>query len=246
MRAENKAAVHLVAGGPPELLPDLSRYAGDPAIFWIGIDRGVRYLLHFRIRPDLAIGDFDSLRPLGELPVETEILSFPAEKDETDMELALRHALGMNPGIIRIFGATGGRLDHFIANLHLMAKITAAHPEIPLRMFDIHNILEVKTPGTYELPEDPLFPYVSFIPLTSSVENLTLKGFKYPLDSRHISFGSTLCISNELAGPAGTYSFAGGILLVVRSADAPDGERSGRKRGDADESTLFEPRRDFG
>ena len=61
--------------------------------------------------------------------------------------------------------------------------------------------------------------YISFIPMTTSVENLTLTGFKYPLNNEHISFGSTLCISNELITNLGTYSFTKGILLVIRSAD---------------------------
>ena len=51
------------------------------------------------------------------------------------------------------------------------------------------------------------------------VENLTLLGFKYPLSNRHISFGSTLCISNELISEYGTYSFTSGILLTIRSKD---------------------------
>jgi thiamine pyrophosphokinase len=46
-----------------------------------------------------------------------------------------------------------------------------------------------------------------------------LEGFKYPLKNRHIFFGSTLCISNELIYDFGTYSFTNGILLVIRSCD---------------------------
>jgi thiamine pyrophosphokinase len=61
--------------------------------------------------------------------------------------------------------------------------------------------------------------YVSFVPLTLNVKGLNLEGFKYPLKDRHITIGSTLCISNELIGDNGTFSFSEGILLVIRSND---------------------------
>jgi thiamine pyrophosphokinase len=61
--------------------------------------------------------------------------------------------------------------------------------------------------------------YISFLPMTLAVTNLTLDGFKFPLKDRHISMGSTLCISNELISDYGTFSFSKGILLVIRSDD---------------------------
>ena len=60
--------------------------------------------------------------------------------------------------------------------------------------------------------------YISFVPLTLKLRS-TLDGFKYPLKNRHISIGSTLCISNELISDNGTFSFSEGILLVIRSSD---------------------------
>ncbi|MEH7308113.1 thiamine diphosphokinase, partial [Neobacillus drentensis] len=61
--------------------------------------------------------------------------------------------------------------------------------------------------------------YISFVPLTLNIRNLTLEGFKFPLYNRHISIGSTLCISNELISDYGTFSFSEGILIVIRSHD---------------------------
>ncbi|MFK4998029.1 hypothetical protein ACI2OX_13400 [Bacillus sp. N9] len=60
---------------------------------------------------------------------------------------------------------------------------------------------------------------MSFLPLSSEVWGLSLRGFKYPLMNKYVPFGSSLCISNELLQQTGTFSFEKGILMMVRSAD---------------------------
>src|SRR5690606_38330199 len=144
---------------------------------------------------------------------------FKAEKDETDMELAINLAYRLNPESIRIFGATGGRLDHLMANISLLYKALEWDRDIPITIIDKQNIAFMKKPGSYTLEQLPQMKYISFIPISKEVEGLTLNGFKYPLQNRHIFFGSTLCISNELILNHGTYSFSSGILLVIRSRD---------------------------
>lgn len=218
---EKEKIIHIVAGGPRALLPDLAMYKGEQGIYWIGVDKGTRYLFEYGIQPDLAIGDFDSISQEertayeGKVPV---VKVYEREKDQTDMELALISAMERNPDRIRIFGGTGGRIDHMLANLHLLSlPIKAGGPKT--EMIDRQNHLEVKGPGVYTVEKKPDKPYISFIPLSANVERLTLNGFKYPLKDRHISFGSTLCISNELIRDYGTYSFTEGILLVVESSD---------------------------
>ncbi len=207
--------IHILAGGPVELLPDLSCFA-DNKITWIGVDRGVYTLLEKGIKPDFAFGDFDSVSEEELQKVEEKVANlfrFYPEKDETDIELALDWALKQKPEKIRIFGATGGRLDHMFGNLQLL--IGAIQKNITI---DI-EIIYVKAPGTYNIERSNEKKYISFIPITSEVKGLTLKGFKYPLKDRHIPLGSTLCISNEILIDNGTFSFSDGILMVVRSTD---------------------------
>ena len=86
-------------------------------------------------------------------------------------------------------------------------------------LIDKQNILSLKGPGSYKIEKRLDKKYISFVPLTLKVKGLTLDGFKYPLNNRHISIGSTLCISNELISDYGTFSFSEGILLVIRSND---------------------------
>lgn len=213
--------INILAGGPIYNLPDLHEYNDEHAI-WIGVDRGVFTLLSFGIVPTFAFGDFDSVSKDEMDYIEAEVKhlkKFLPEKDETDMEIALSWAIEKKPSEVRIFGATGGRMDHFFANIQLFAKMFREHSTCELSIIDKQNIIFFKAPGLYTLAKMESKKYVSFLPFTESIEGLTLKGFKYSLIDRNISFGSTLCISNELISNYGTYSFTNGILIVIRSQD---------------------------
>jgi thiamine pyrophosphokinase len=213
--------INILAGGPEDLLPDLKLY-DHKDVLWVGVDRGVFHLLKRNIKPSIAFGDFDSVTDEELAYIETqvsELKKFKPEKDETDMELALNFAIGENPEKIQLFGATGGRLDHLFANVQLMVDPLLKGKQNDIVLIDSKNYLFVKAPGTYSINHDPNLKYISFVPVTLAVKDLTLKGFKYPLENRHISIGSTLCISNELIDDYGTFSFSEGILLVIRNHD---------------------------
>ncbi|WP_423409996.1 thiamine diphosphokinase [Heyndrickxia sp. MSNUG] len=213
--------INLVAGGPLNLIPDLQAFDGRD-VEWVGIDRGVFYLLNAGIKPAMAFGDFDSVseEEMAEIEMEVEHLKkFKPEKDETDMELALNWAIAQNPDSIMIFGATGGRLDHLMANVQLLTKPLNQDIDIQTEIIDKNNILFIKKPGTYNVEKIADFKYISFLPVTPEILGMTLGNFKYPLNDCHIPMGSTLCISNELIRGHGTFSFSEGILLVVRSRD---------------------------
>ncbi|GAM14197.1 thiamine diphosphokinase [Mesobacillus selenatarsenatis] len=213
--------INLVAGGPANLIPDFHLY-DEMNVIWIGIDRGVFYLLKAGIKPSAAFGDFDSVSEAELTEIEeavSDLNKFKPEKDETDMELALNWALEQEPESITIFGATGGRLDHLMANIQLLVKPLQQGSALHIEMIDAKNILFVKKPGCYSVSKLDEYKYISFLPVTPAVSGMTLKNFKYPLNDCHIPMGSTLCISNELIRGHGTFSFSEGILLVVRSKD---------------------------
>jgi thiamine pyrophosphokinase len=213
--------INILAGGPLNYLPDLNMYDSSNSI-WVGVDRGVYTLLSMGINPSYAFGDFDSVSQEELEMVESEIEQFhkyAPEKDETDLELALNWALEQYPKEIRIFGATGGRLDHFFANVQLLYKAVSRVENCNISIIDHKNNIFLKEPGTYSLTLTENRKYVSFLPFTPLIEGLTLVGFKYTIKNCNISFGTTLCISNELISNFGTYSFSSGILIVVRSQD---------------------------
>ncbi|AST94343.1 MULTISPECIES: thiamine diphosphokinase [Sutcliffiella] len=212
--------IHIVAGGPVENMPNLHEWVGENVV-WVGVDRGTWILQkEYGIIPDKAFGDFDSVShdELMELKKKTtNLFLLPSEKDEIDTEIAVNWAINEKPASIKLFGGTGGRLDHFFGNIQLLLK--GINEGCSIQIIDNQNILYVVKPGKYNLEQDVRFPYISFIPITPEVKELTLTGFKYNLKNRNIFWGETLCISNELIFNSGTFSFIEGILLVIRSQD---------------------------
>ncbi|UZJ77205.1 thiamine diphosphokinase [Fictibacillus sp. KU28468] len=209
----------ILAGGPEERQPDLSLFAGEKAV-WAGVDRGVFYLLKKGIIPGCVFGDFDSVnRSEREWMASFNLPSFEydSEKDKTDLELALDWALEQKPEQILLMGATGGRLDHELANIQLL--LHGLEAGINIEIWDRQNKIALSAPGLHIIQQEPEFSYVSFLPFIGPVTGLTLKGFKYPLQDQYLPMGSTLCISNELVNKSGTYSFSGGILMLVKSHD---------------------------
>ncbi|WP_062513368.1 thiamine diphosphokinase [Halobacillus sp. KGW1] len=209
----------VVGGGPAAYIPDLKQTVQGDCL-WIGADKGAEVLIEQGIKPDLAIGDFDSvslevLRRIQASAAETRI--YPDEKDETDLELAVIEAQKRNPAHILLVGVTGGRLDHSQANIQLL--YTLAERDVKATIVDKQNRVELVKAGEHTIEADEEYPYISFLPVTLDVSGLTLKGFYYPLTDAYVPYGSTLCISNRLLEDTGTFSFQAGILLVIRSKD---------------------------
>jgi thiamine pyrophosphokinase len=209
----------IVAGGPQGALPAFKDFNSNTR--WIGVDRGLYTLIKSNITPEEAFGDFDSITEAERKEVDNsgcKLHTYSAEKDETDLELAINWALQQEDEQIVLLGCTGGRLDHELINIQMLNKGLETKKEIII--CDKQNKIIIREPGTYSLEKEELFQYVSFIPQTKEVKGLSLEGFKYPLHKKTINWGETLCISNELLEKKGTYSFDSGILMVVKSRDA--------------------------
>ncbi|ASA96245.1 thiamine diphosphokinase [Anoxybacillus flavithermus] len=208
--------IHLVAGGPTSFLPHLKTYDGED-VCWVGVDRGVLALLDAGIMPKRAFGDFDSIAEYELQQLQTQLPHidiWPAEKDQTDTDIALDWALEQQATKIRLFGATGGRVDHFFGNVQLLFK----GKDGQIELIDRQNIVTLYRSGKHVVEKKDEYRYISFIPMTP-IRALTLRGFKYPLDAHDVPLGSTLCVSNELIHHFGTFSFTEGILMMIRSKD---------------------------
>lgn len=211
--------IAIVGGGPEEHIPSLHEYNEDEVI-WIGADHGAISLIRQGIRPTFAVGDFDSITDdeMDQIVNQSEkVEEHPVEKDETDLEIALKKALHYEPQELYLFGVTGGRLDHELSNLQLLYPLD--EQQIRGIIIDKSNWVELKRPGTYEVLHNQKYPYLSFIPFTPVIKGLTLSSFYYPLEDATVKWGSTLCISNKLISEKGTFSFHEGILLLVKSRD---------------------------
>ncbi|WP_086348567.1 thiamine diphosphokinase [Candidatus Enterococcus clewellii] len=208
----------LVAGGSKKDWPqiDFSDYA-----FFVGVDRGGLLLLKEGQSLDLAVGDFDSLSQEERLLVEKKAKrsqTSQAEKDDTDTQLALEETLKLFPkASITIVGATGGRLDHFLANLWLPmeARFQPFIRQIVLK--DEQNTISYYLPGEYTVKREADKKYLAYCCLTP-VENLTLKDSKYLLDRQQVPVPTSYA-SNEFVGETAMFSFDSGVIAVIQSKD---------------------------
>lgn len=187
----------------------------------IAVDAGLERAAALGLVPDLIVGDFDTVKPeILEQYRRMEHIVWDVhqpEKDETDTELALQKAQAIGSGEIAVLGATGGRIDHMLGNIHLLFPclqkgIEACILDCQNRIYLIDGERTFRSSGLWGR-------YISFLPLTEHVDGITLTGFKYPLLDKDIEIGTSLCISNELIGEEGTITFTDGVLIVVESHD---------------------------
>ncbi len=186
----------------------------------IAADHGLNAADRLNIKLDFIVGDFDSvsepiLRKYQE--ISTPIKTFPTEKDKTDTQIAIELALMHNAGEIHIVGATGTRLDHVLANIHLL--LLPMQLKIDTFLLDPYNKIYLKNKSFTIQKMNQFGEYISLLPFSDRVSGLTLTGFKYPLNHITYSTGSSLGISNEIKAEEAMVQISEGILVVIESKD---------------------------
>ena len=218
---DGKMKMILVAGGAvtPEFL---KRYSDpdDRRTCLVGIDAGVLRLEEAGLVPDVVIGDFDSVSPEERERIRKgypQNLFLNPVKDDTDMEAAVRYAIEQRPEEILILGATGGRMDHTVTNLRLLVLFVEA--DLHAYLLDEHSRIRIlKRSAT--LDKNELYgPYVSLLPVLETVRDITLRGFKYPLEQASLEPFSSLGVSNELEEETGEIIFSQGLLYLMETKD---------------------------
>ncbi|MFS0574269.1 thiamine diphosphokinase [Sporosarcina sp. 179-K 3D1 HS] len=212
----------ICAGGPESDVLDFNAFAEEDVLY-VGADRGAVHLLNRGVIPDAAIGDFDSVTET-EYKQIMESVSYmekaDSEKDETDTELAVLHALSYKPDCVILTGVTGGRLDHAEAALHLIYRLQEENKHIKFLIGNQTNEMSILRAGVHRVTRNERFPYISFFSFIGPVKKLTLTGFKYETVDAMLEMGSTRFTSNETASEVCTISFREGICLMVRSSDS--------------------------
>ncbi|OFR38712.1 thiamine pyrophosphokinase [Streptococcus sp. HMSC071H03] len=165
---------------------------------FIGVDRGSLFLIEQGICPDLAVGDFDSVSE-EELALicsqSKEVLQAQPEKDDTDLELAVKAVFARSPQAqVTIFGAFGGRLDHTLANIFL-----PSNPEITpymqqIRLCNAQNQLCYCPQGRHEVKPVAGMNYLAFMPADNS--RLSIEGAKYPLNESNYFLKKCMLLTN--------------------------------------------------
>lgn len=208
----------LVAGGSPDTWPKLSVVDFD---YFVGIDRGSLYIVEKGWPLNLAVGDFDSLTKEEQRTVQKQaqkLIQAQAEKEDTDTQLALAWTIKNFPDAdITIIGATGGRLDHFLANLWLPLEPRFQNVAHQIKLKDHQNSIAYYLPGDYVVKKEVGMDYLAYCCLTP-VTNLTLAESKYILDHVDVEVPTSYA-SNEFIGENASLSFDTGMIAVIQSCD---------------------------
>lgn len=161
------------------------------------------------LEPDLIIGDFDSL---GHVPGEDQVVVLPTEKDVTDTWAAIRLGLERGYGRFWLYGCTGGRIDHTIANIQTAAEL--AEQGMECRIVDQSQIITALSGDTMTF--GPAYSgYVSVFAHSDCCSGVTLQGLKYELRDAELTNRFPLGVSNEFTGKPASITVRTGTLIVV-------------------------------
>lgn len=183
----------------------------------VAANGGSRHLWSIGVRPDLLVGDMDSLTPaLRQWLAEGEVehLRFATDKDETDLEIALQIAAERWDEPIEVVGAFGGRFDQVFANVSLLA-----HPAFlgrDVTFFRQHERLKLLAPGLHTFAGAP-GDRLSLMPFGQDVVIERTTGLKWTLEHETLTFGPARGVSNAFAGARATVLVNTGILLAVHA-----------------------------
>ena len=175
----------------------------------IAVDGGFAHLAAIGRSPDLVLGDFDSL---GYVPDDVEAIQYPSHKDKSDLEIAFDYAEENAYCQALVYGATGGRLDHTMANLQMATgfaergmRVTFIAPDCAIRI--------VVGPERFELPRINR-GRVSVFAACDKAYGVSEEGLEYPLDDVELTNRMTWGLSNELIGLPAAVSVEKGALYV--------------------------------
>jgi thiamine pyrophosphokinase len=223
---EGKRAVIFANGTLPDLGAARRLLREDD--YWIAADGGCKHALACGHAPDVLIGDFDSVPDSVReslLLAGTRMQSFPAEKDETDLELAIWFALQEGYSSILILAGLGGRTDQMLANLSLLTD--PALSEYDIRIDD--GLEEVVRVGEETVLHGAPGDIVSLLPLGVPAEGVATEGLKYPLRGEILAPHKTRGVSNRMQSNKATISVERGVLLCIHTrstAGSQDGRRA--------------------
>ncbi|QPC85946.1 thiamine diphosphokinase [Mesorhizobium sp. NBSH29] len=179
----------------------------------IAADSGIRHAAELGITPELWVGDFDSTTK--ELAQKFEAVPrevFPAEKDQTDGELAVDTALRLGATSLVIAGAFGGpRIDHTFLHLAIGMRLAEAGTPIVLTSGAQEGIPLLTGNATFDYAPGTMFSIIGF----SALSGLTLTGVKWPLDEVKVPFGSSLTLSNEVSSKLSAELGSGRAMLIA-------------------------------
>lgn len=188
---------------------DISKLEWDHVIC---ADAGLLIAQRLGITPDTVIGDFDSM----DLPKEHNPIVLPTEKDLTDSEAAFNWAINHGFDYITMIGGIGGRFDHTMGNIGIMAK--CAKNKISVKLVDGQNRVYMIRPGVYTIRKED-YPYLGIVSYDKVTKGIYLSDVKYPMEDGMLTNDTTFGVSNEILGETCKLTFTQGMLLIIQTRD---------------------------
>ena len=205
-------ALVFAGGDPPpaELIADLDRSA-----LVIAADSGLDHALALGVRVDVVVGDLDSVTPDALARARdsgADVEPHPAEKDETDLELALRRAVALGVERVTVIGGGGGRHDHLLANALVLGHDDYADLELDA-LVGTARLTVIRDRAALR---GAAGSFLSLLPLGGPARGVRTEGLRYPLLDEDLAPGTTRGVSNELLAPVAVVSLREGVLLAVQ------------------------------
>ena len=175
----------------------------------IAADGGLTYLREQGIAADLIIGDFDSL---PQKPSAPNVITLSVRKDDTDTLAAVREGANRGYKTFYIYGGTGGRVEHTLANIQTLGYLSRNGMRGHLVGRD--TIITAVTNGGISFGACRS-GYVSVFSFSDMASGVTIKGLKYELDNAVLTNTFPVGISNEFIGVESTITVNDGTLMVV-------------------------------
>jgi len=203
----------IVSGGDaPD--PAFLQARAEKARMIIAADRGAGYCLRAGVRPDIVVGDMDSISPAALREVERSGIPFiqhSPEKDKTDTQLALDIALDRGTSCIEMVACTGDRFDHSLANVHLLYAALKAGVDAAITA-PSHRIFLVDSDAGIDGMKGAV---LSLLPLSLEVRGVSLSGFQWPLEDAVMEVGNPYGISNRIISEQARIRVREGVLVAV-------------------------------
>lgn len=198
----------------------------------VAADSGLHLAQSAGLTVDHVVGDMDS--------VDHDVLAafegagaivhrHAADKDATDLELALDlvcglvvasgDALGEVPAPraertrLEVVSGGGGRLDHLLGTLLMLAGPRLAHLDVFARIGRA-SVWVVRGGRAMEVPGRP-GEHLSLLAAHGDAHEVNATGLRWPLIGGFLAAGSSRAMSNEFTESTATVSLAVGTLLVI-------------------------------
>lgn len=203
--------VIVVAGG--DVPPPSVRAMLPPDATVIAADSGLDHAITLGLTPSIVVGDMDSVDPeaLAGVGDDVTVEVHPVDKDASDLELAVREAMTLVPDEVVVVGGHGGRLDHLLANVALLAGEDLS--DVAVRWLAGRDLV-VPVRDTVTIEARPRAT-VSVLPVGGPAQGVTTRGLRWELHDADLDPTSSRTISNEFVGTTATVTVREGVVVVI-------------------------------